>query len=185
MGDNIFVAPSCTFRVLQYCVNCKSFTCHVCETAKEWRLVPDSHLHNWQRNKILRCTTCHVCSGCKATRDARAFDGDSKYCRYCDMHMCTPCGETQRRNEFDENNLEHHYVKGRTDALVCLSCRKRGCTPRNPEHYNCSLCLCENPQSAFSEAALVVCRSATDKREPSEPCKDCLKIHERVIYNNL
>ena len=77
----------------QYCVNCKSFTCHVCETAKEWRLFPDSHLRNWQthQNKILRCTACHVCSGCKATRDARAFDGDSKYCRHCDMHMCTPC----------------------------------------------------------------------------------------------
>ena len=88
----------------QKCVNnsCVTLRCSICHKLLPSRAFPDSQLHHMgdeNRNKFLRCVSCHTCRVCEEQKNIHAFHEDSSACMQCRKSRTTKlCDGCNKKN---------------------------------------------------------------------------------------
>ena len=139
------------------CIKCVPKSCFVCN-----RILPKGAFskqlhsrHMSHRAGRLRCNDCMVCKQCgKAQEHAQKFSTRHNYqqlCLACEPLQCTKCSRAQPRNVFPPCAVRHSRREGRTQPLLCMSCRSAGCSARNLDAYPCRACHHSYGHSRFKE----------------------------------
>ena len=108
-----------------------------------------------QRAGRLRCNDCMVCKQCgKAQEHAKKFSTRHNYqqlCLACEPLQCIKCSRAQPRNVFPPCAVRNSRQGGRTQPLLCMSCRSAGYSARNLDAYPCRACHHSYGHSRFKE----------------------------------
>ena len=96
---------------------------------------------DWAKYKCVLCvqTMGHMNFDPDALKNYKTRAGSSLECKDCKAKFkCKACNVLYAPTEWTADVRKHH--KNRGDALVCITCTKQGCTPQDPELYECKMC---------------------------------------------
>ena len=69
-------------------------------------------------------------------------------CKKCELLPCKACSAMLPQHNFSCRDANNFFWRGGT--VICLECKKRGCSPRHPKQYTCTgPCKKLLPISAF------------------------------------
>ena len=193
--------PNSEFRrSTDRCNMCQSIQCTTCGEEKKTTEYIRSHVYNYySRQQNIQCRVCHEsgtktkasinktynetfcrvqrCRVCGEDQQFRAFRHKNgkriDVCKKCELLPCTACSAMLPDSKFPSRDANNFFWRGGT--IICLDCRKKGCSPRHPESITCTgPCKQVLPISAFPP---ILRRNA--KREKKRMiCKKCIHAKE-------
>ena len=75
-----------------------------------------------------------LCQNCGVYQNLKAFRRTNgcriRVCRRCELMQCIACTAKVPQTCFTATEISNYFTKA--TAVVCLQCKRRGCTPRTP-----------------------------------------------------
>ena len=127
------------------------------------------------------CQKCGVYQNLKAFR--RTHGCRIRVCRRCELMQCIACTAQFSQICFTATEISNYFTKA--TPVVCLQCKRRGCTPRtpHPRFHGC-----------YGPCARVLGRAAYTRKDWSMKknnktykivCKNCLKDEAARVHSRL
>ena len=122
-----------------------------------------------QEAKPKACCECGISQALVAFRRCQGKRMD--VCRTCERMPCAACAAMLPQHSFTSGDVHNHYSHER--KVVCLECKKHGCSARRPELYPCAGPCNERLESAANDPN-DLSSWKKDQRHRMR-CKDCNK----------
>ena len=187
--------PSTFFRKDQeYCQACQHLTCAGCEKSLHPSCFSkSSRNHYFSHGERVRCEECQAqkkeirtegktstCKTCKDTKPLARFRLHQKHrkdiCMDCERIVCVGC-KTSKPNEDFEPTIMAHYWRRAYYPAICICCKSRGATAKDPDLYTCtSYCGAELGTRHFDRTQLEHYKYHGRK---SLVCTECRKLEKK------